>query len=447
MSSKKIQKTKQIGWKNESKTIINKSTTIIKQTIPEGHIILEEKVYKKSLKDAVEVKELKMKIAHGKEKEILRKEIDDLKTLLANLPESLKKATAYIAKLEKDIKREGNEIGAEKLKEAIEALKQADFSKADKLYADIEDHDKLAVERASRSAFARGGIAEQEIRLIDAAKHFARAAHLNPCFATLVQAQVFALYTDDYDSGLFFSSAAQKTAIAEYGENSKEHGTSINNLAEIYSAQGKYEKAEPLLVQALEIAIKLFGEKNPSVAASYNNIAGLYYAQGQYEKAKPFNKKALAIHNEVVGENHVLTSTSLNNLAEIYREQEKYNKAIPLYRKSIKICIKHLGAKHPETATCFNNLGLVYDSQGNYKKAKELFNKALNIRIKVFGENNPHTATTINNIGGLYFARKNYKKAEPLFLRALKIFESTLGHEHPRTIGIRLNHTLAMAYS
>ena len=71
--------------------------------------------------------------------------------------------------------------------------------------------------------------------------------------------------------------------------------TSLNNLAALYQAQGKYGEAEPLYQRALAIWEKALGPEHPDVATSLNNLAGLYYAQGKYEEAEPLYQRALAI--------------------------------------------------------------------------------------------------------------------------------------------------------
>ncbi|MGB5960661.1 MAG: tetratricopeptide repeat protein, partial [Coleofasciculaceae cyanobacterium] len=58
--------------------------------------------------------------------------------------------------------------------------------------------------------------------------------------------------------------------------------TSLNNLAYLYNAQGRYTEAEPLYLQALELRQRLLGDNHPLVAQSLNNLAYLYNAQGRY---------------------------------------------------------------------------------------------------------------------------------------------------------------------
>ncbi|WP_103124609.1 CHAT domain-containing tetratricopeptide repeat protein, partial [Nostoc cycadae] len=78
----------------------------------------------------------------------------------------------------------------------------------------------------------------------------------------------------------------------------KEHpdvATSLNNLAFLYDAQGKYQQAEPLYQRSLAILEKMLGEKHPLVATSLNNLAALYLAKGDITRAIDFSQRGLEI--------------------------------------------------------------------------------------------------------------------------------------------------------
>ena len=70
---------------------------------------------------------------------------------------------------------------------------------------------------------------------------------------------------------------------------------SLNNLAELYGAQGQYAKAEPLYHRALAIWEKALGPEQPNVALNLNNLGALYRQQGQSAEAEPLLKRSLAI--------------------------------------------------------------------------------------------------------------------------------------------------------
>jgi len=56
------------------------------------------------------------------------------------------------------------------------------------------------------------------------------------------------------------------------------------------------------------------------VAVSLNNLAGLYWATGRYAEAEPLYVRALQIAEKDLGKDHLEVARSLNNLAVLYRE-------------------------------------------------------------------------------------------------------------------------------
>jgi len=61
--------------------------------------------------------------------------------------------------------------------------------------------------------------------------------------------------------------------------------TSLNNLAELYRAQGRYGAAEPLYQRALALCERVLGTKHPAVAIVRKNYAILL--QHRHREATP----------------------------------------------------------------------------------------------------------------------------------------------------------------
>ena len=70
---------------------------------------------------------------------------------------------------------------------------------------------------------------------------------------------------------------------------------SLNDLAALYNAQGRYAEAEPLYKRALAIREKALGPAHPDVATSLENMAALYRNTGRENEAKELDKRAAAI--------------------------------------------------------------------------------------------------------------------------------------------------------
>ncbi|MGD2183538.1 tetratricopeptide repeat protein [Lusitaniella coriacea] len=189
----------------------------------------------------------------------------------------------------------------------------------------------------------------------------------------------------------------QAAALQEELGLGEELATTLSYLAELYRSQGRYEAAEPLYLEALDLKKKLLGEEHPHVASSLNNLAGLYKSQGRYEAAEPLYLEALDLYKKLLGEEHPDVATSLNNLATLYESQGRYEAAEPLYLEALEMRKKLLGEEHPHVATSLNNLAFLYESQGRYEAAEPLYLDALDLRKKLLGEEHPHTQTVRGN--------------------------------------------------
>ena len=65
--------------------------------------------------------------------------------------------------------------------------------------------------------------------------------------------------------------------------------------------EGRYPEASGPAGEALSLAERLFGPEHPDTAMSLNNLAELYRAQGRYGDAEPLHRRALAIREEALG--------------------------------------------------------------------------------------------------------------------------------------------------
>jgi tetratricopeptide (TPR) repeat protein len=165
------------------------------------------------------------------------------------------------------------------------------------------------------------------------------------------------------------------------GEEHPHVANSLHNLAGLLDAQGKYDEAEPLYRQSLAIRrkvcaihlaassrdhfCKVLGEEHPDVAASLNNLAGLLYAQGKYDEAVPLYQQSLAIMRKVcavhltassrdhsckvLGEEHPAVATSLNNLAVLLWKTGRSEEANVAGRQALAIATRALGPSHRAT--------------------------------------------------------------------------------------------------
>jgi hypothetical protein len=252
--------------------------------------------------------------------------------------------------------------------------------------------------------------------------------HLN--FSQIKQAfcDVFALVASNIDQStnletfnLIEPHLKKMIAWCETKENIEFTG-SLNGLALLYDSQGRYNDAEPLYLQSLDIRKRQLGNDHPDVATILNNLAGLYESQGRYNDAEPLYLQSLDIRKRQLSNDHPDVATSLNNLAQLYYSQGRYNDAEPLLLQSLDIRKRQLGNDHPDVAQSLNNLAQLYYSQGQYNDAEPLYLQSLDIRKRQLGNDHPDVAQSLNNLAQLYYSQRKYLEAENLAQQALVIY-------------------------
>lgn len=238
---------------------------------------------------------------------------------------------------------------------------------------------------------------------------------------------------------------AQKKIEQIYGKKYKGYTTILNALALSYRSQALYDKAIPLLKEALEINKELLGEKSVDYATTMNNLGLIYVLKGLYDEAEPLLKKTISIIKDISGTKHPIYSTALNILASLYREKGLYPKSEELFKQVIKVRKEVFGEKHPDYARALSNLGLLYTSQGIYIKADSLYRKSLKIRKEVLGEKHPEYLESTHNLANSYLKQGLYIKAENLLKQVIKIRKEISGEKHPEYV--KSLNSLAITYS
>lgn len=77
----------------------------------------------------------------------------------------------------------------------------------------------------------------------------------------------------------------------------------------------------------MAIKEKVFGADHPSAASSLDNLAELYVSQGKYDQAEPLHRRALAIREKALGSNHPYLAQTLDAYADLLRKTNRATEA------------------------------------------------------------------------------------------------------------------------
>ena len=307
-------------------------------------------------------------------------QLQEFKRRAANPEQSYKDLQAKIAELERLIADSGAEIGEQRLRDAQAALARGDFTLADDIFAEVQERERRAVERLAEAAYGRGLIAEEQVRWLDAADHFARAARHAPNGDNLHKAKEYAWRAGRYQAAYRHGEDYLAFVLREHGEGTPQHATALTDLGTMLRSLGQYDDAEPFYRKAADIYKATLGPEHPFYAISLNNLAELLRATGRYAEAEPLYRQSLEIVKATLGEAHPEYATRLNNLAGLLRATGRYAEAEPLYRQALEIGKATIGEAHPDYATRLNNLAGLLRATGRYAEAEPLHRQALEIR-------------------------------------------------------------------
>ncbi len=215
------------------------------------------------------------------------------------------------------------------------------------------------------------------------------------------------------------------------GEGHSELADSLDALGSLHRKQGRYEVAEPLIREALALRRQHLGNAHPDIAKSMNHLALLLKSKGDFQTAEALFREALTLRRRLLGDDHPDVARSVNNLGFVHYAKGDYEAAEPLYREALTLRRRLLDETHPEVAQSLNNLARLLQRKGDYTGAEAVYRETLGLRRRLFGETHPHVAQSLNNLGFLLYTKGDLQAAEPLYRQALDLRRRLFGREHP----------------
>ena len=87
--------------------------------------------------------------------------------------------------------------------------------------------------------------------------------------------------------------------------------STLSTLAKELQVQGKFDEAQPLKREALEVSRETLGDRHQSTLAFINNLGSLLHAKGDLAAAELLFREALEVKRETLGNRHPDTLASI----------------------------------------------------------------------------------------------------------------------------------------
>ncbi len=250
---------------------------------------------------------------------------------------------------------------------------------------------------------------------------------------SLVETKLGLLYTYRglYSKATRCYSNALPQMATTYGDSSEEYHISQADYANLLMAQGKYDLAEEILVNSLEIIRNAnWLSRDQVYFAALNNLSIIYTLLGQFDRAQNILNTVLSNDSTTLGVDNPDFAISLSNLGQLYTDQARYAEAQTTLQQAIAILDANGESSSVSYARKLNNLARNYQYAGQVAQAVPLLERALKIFEDNLGKDSPEYATALLNLGMAQLATSpaagysNLKRAESLRRKLL-------GRKHP----------------
>jgi serine/threonine-protein kinase len=203
-------------------------------------------------------------------------------------------------------------------------------------------------------------------------------------------------------------------------------------LGGIYQKLGKLDRAEPLLIAALQERRQALGSSDRNVAESEVALGLLRKEQGNLDEAEKLVREGMSTLQDGPEPSHVAYARSLVALGSVLETRGRYDEAKVVLEAAFKLQPKNREAS-VDSAENLAELANVHFYKGAYDLSESYNRQAFDIYRSLYGEEHPAVAQILNNLGAIETNRGNYVASEGFYRHALTITQAWYGADHPET--------------
>jgi len=132
-----------------------------------------------------------------------------------------------------------------------------------------------------------------------------------------------------------------------------------------------YLEAQAMWLAALDETSD-FRFDDPRLTMTLENLAEVYWRRNKFDKAEPLCKQILQISESILGPEHTDVALAANNLGLVCEKQNKHAEAAILFQQALAIGERFLGADHPD----------VINIRQSHAKARHMAKKELEQKLE-----------------------------------------------------------------
>ena len=217
-----------------------------------------------------------------------------------------------------------------------------------------------------------------------------------------------------------------KVSISISGDNNAIIINRLDDLAQIYSKLGKFDKAIEIHQKNLEERRRYFGNDTLDVAETLNNIAVSYMECYEAKLAIEHLQKALAVWELKAPKSRSIIPI-LSNLAFVQNFLGNYENAVSSINDALHLVYELCGYESLDAAEVLSTQAIIKHDKGDLDGAKEIYLKALTVFETCVGDDDYRYGITATNLAHLMADNNELDDAANLIGKSLTTLEAKIG--------------------
>ncbi|HZI40759.1 MAG TPA: serine/threonine-protein kinase [Gemmatimonadaceae bacterium] len=220
--------------------------------------------------------------------------------------------------------------------------------------------------------------------------------------------------------------------------------TSLESLAWLEYDQGNYAEAAKLRGEVLTMRRRLFGDSDTKTTTALLELASAMHAQGDFRNAQPLLDKWVAIVSRQRPETTDLRARQLKDLAAVYGVRENFDIAVRLSREAADINRTLYGERHANYANALVDLAWDVANTGKLAEADSLLRYSVEVLREVYPAGHPDLLAAVRSLGSILDRQHRYAEAEAPLREAVALARRFDGPDSPRVTDGELDLSIAL---
>ncbi|HEU4601169.1 MAG TPA: tetratricopeptide repeat protein, partial [Steroidobacteraceae bacterium] len=251
-------------------------------------------------------------------------------------------------------------------------------------------------------------------------------ARIGSVLAELAVAQRWAGRLEESDANF----AKALATLHEHADHDSDgYASLILDIGRLEEIRGNTSESQRHFEEALRIFTKRYGRQDPTVAMILSELAVTYSWENRFDEAEKMAREAVEIYKNVPPR-HPDRILADYRLADMLLYKNKYDEAGPIFENVLQSQRELYGADSGFVADTLGSLALVRFAQHKPEAAEQLLKQALAIH-KNSGSKIPHQIGYLETVlASVVITESRFQEAEDLLRDALTLYSKSLQPDH-----------------